>query len=866
MTALRVSAGALHLNGGSIRAAGGGSVELGLERAQIIIPADKVDGSTTESTPPVVASVAIVSPAPGGSYRSGDRVSVEVGFSEPVVVTGRPQLALRIGAASRTASTAGGARRAPEVITFTYTLRSGDPGDEGIGVPADALRLNGGSIRDGAGNDADLSSSAVLPAVAGAADPGAQLGCKQPRLSGRSGLSAARAGLQIASAGGGSATASPGFDVTLELDENRDGSGQPVELGCVAVAEPGRQFSYAIADGDRARFAVGAADGLLRYIGTGEEVARTPEYLLTVTATPHDRGAAIDLSVRIVIVQIDDDGVVTLSTRQPLVGEAVTAALADHDGVQSGSAVWQWWRRTGPSGEWRAIAGATGSSYTPVPADGGHRLQARVGYRDGYGAQTAASAQTEAVDLQPARRERMLQVGLAGLGRTVAATAVGVIGERFSAAMRAAGDPDAIDLSLALNGRPLALPVDGGVAARGAALAGVAEALGVRVQADGSVAVAAPSAAQLIANSAFSAGHGAVGARWGIWGSGDLSRFSADVDGFEQDATVLSGYLGADYRFAPNALAGLAASYSNIELTSVSEGDGEATLEGALVHLYPYGLWMPEPWLGIWSLAGFGLGTVDLTDAGGAMLRARCAPGSGQPAIVADLWSAGALSLAAISDGFVTGLTTDGRLTAVGAHAWRVRILVEAGLEWRTGDSRIDGLVELGGRLDGGDAERGLGAEVGAELSYAHTGIGLGLAGRGRLLLVHEDRDLRDWGAGVTLYWAPPNRGPGLAQSVAPTWGTSAGGTNALWRDGEAALAVGGAGASASASTPVPWLPEAVELKAAYGVLLPHGQGRLAPFAELVVQDAVAHRIRSGVTLDISGPAPNHELAIEADD
>ena len=103
-------------------------------------------------------------------------------------------------------------------------------------------------------------------------------------------------------------------------------------------------------------------------------------------------------------------------------------------------------------------------------------------------------------------------------------------------------------------------------------------------------------------------------------------------------------------------------------------------------------------------------------------------------------------------------------------------MLVEAGLEWRARASRFDGLVEFGGRLDGGDAERGLGAEVGAELSYAHTGIGLGLAGRGRLLLVHEDRDLRDWGAGVTLTWEPPDRGPGLALSVAPTWGTPAGG------------------------------------------------------------------------------------------
>ena len=51
----------------------------------------------------------------------------------------------------------------------------------------------------------------------------------------------------------------------------------------------------------------------------------------------------------------------------------------------------------------------------------------------------------------------------------------------------------------------------------------------------------------------------------------------------------------------------------------MSEGDGEVTLEGALVHVYPYRLWMPERRLGIWRLAGSGLGTVDLTDAAGTM-------------------------------------------------------------------------------------------------------------------------------------------------------------------------------------------------------------------------------------------------------
>ena len=488
------------------------------------------------------------------------------------------------------------------------------------------------------------------------------------------------------------------------------------------------------------------------------------------------------------------------------------------------------------------------------------------------GPQTAASAQTDAVDLQPARRERMLQVGLAGLGRTIASTAVGVIGERFSAAMRG-GDADAGAVELTLNGRSLALPAaaaaaqpgtaQAGTAQRGAALVEAAEALGVRVQADGTLAVDAPSLPHLVADSAFRAGHGPRGAGWGAWGAGDLSGFNTDVDGFEQEATVLSSYVGVDYRFAPGALAGLAGSYSYLELASTSAPDGEATLEGWLAHVYPYGLWMPEPWLGIWSLAGIGVGTVDLVDAGGAT-RGGILTWLGAAGQRAELWAAGPLSLAAKSDGFVTGLTTGGELPEVSAHAWRARALVEAGVAWRTGDSRIDGLVEVGGRLDGGDADRGLGAEAGAKLSYTHTATGFGLSGRGRMLLVHEAAGLRDWGAGLALTLKPAGRGTGLAMSVAPTWGTPGGAANALWRDGTLLTAHAAAAGSAPEPGAAPWLPEVVDLQVAYGVRVADGRGRWGPFAEVALQDAGPRRIRTGVTLDLSGPAAPHHLAIEA--
>ena len=442
-----------------------------------------------------------------------------------------------------------------------------------------------------------------------------------------------------------------------------------VELGCVAIAAPERRFTYAIAAGDAARFSVGVTDGSLRYVGSGEHAARTPEYALTVTAAPDDGGAALRVAVRVVIV----------------------------------------------------AAGA-----------------------------------------EAAHRARVVEFGLAGFGRATAADTVQVIGQRFALMRRAAAGLDAMDPAVTLHGRSLDLS-DTREQARGELVRGAAEALGIRARPGDEVVWQAPSGAQLLARSAFSAG----GARWGVWGSGNLSGFGGVADHLRQDGTVLSGYLGADYRFVPNALAGLAGSYATLDLTSAAAGEDDATLQGRLVHVYPYGWWMPEEWLGIWGLAGFGTGTAELTDGAGSV-RGDIRTWLGAAGQRAELWSGGGGSLAAIADGFVTGVDAAGELPDVQAHAWRARLMVEAGVDARLQDARLSGLLNLGTRLDGGDAGQGLGAEAGAEIGVTHVTTGLRLTGRGRLLLAHEDADIRDWGASTTLSWEPPDPGPGPAVSLAP--------------------------------------------------------------------------------------------------
>ena len=113
----------------------------------------------TDTTAPTVSSVAITSDTgDDGVYGIGDKIEVTVTFSENVTLTGSPLLELTIGSSARNAaykSTTG------SKVVFSYTVAVGNSDVDGISIAADKLSLNGGTIKDAAENDADLSHSAV---------------------------------------------------------------------------------------------------------------------------------------------------------------------------------------------------------------------------------------------------------------------------------------------------------------------------------------------------------------------------------------------------------------------------------------------------------------------------------------------------------------------------------------------------------------------------------------------------------------------------------------------------------------------------------------------------------------------------------
>ena len=89
-------------------------------------------------------------------------------------------------------------------------------------------------------------------------------------------------------------------------------------------------------------------------------------------------------AVTVNVTDVDEAGVISLSSVRPSKDSALTAMLDDPDGVTAGTALWQWERSTGRNA-WAVINGAATASYTPVAADTNTFLRVTATYDDEHG-------------------------------------------------------------------------------------------------------------------------------------------------------------------------------------------------------------------------------------------------------------------------------------------------------------------------------------------------------------------------------------------------------------------------------------------------------------------------------------------------
>ena len=110
----------------------------------------------------------------------------------------------------------------------------------------------------------------------------------------------------------------------------------------------------------------------------------------TETVPTIDARRSADVSV----LDVEEGGVVTLSTDEPETEMPLTATLEDGDGGVTGE-IWQWARSENGRTGWTNISGATSSSYTPTVADEDFFLRATVTYTDRRSAGRSAEAVTD---------------------------------------------------------------------------------------------------------------------------------------------------------------------------------------------------------------------------------------------------------------------------------------------------------------------------------------------------------------------------------------------------------------------------------------------------------------------------------------
>ena len=151
----------------------------------------------------------------------------------------------------------------------------------------------------------------------------------------------------------------------------------PVETYTANDPEGGKVF-WSLAGDAAGSFTI--TGGVLRF-NTSPNHEAAASYAVTVRAS--DGGTvAEEIEVTVTVTDVEEQGVVTLSSRQPLSGTVLTAtAPTDPDGA-TGEVTWKWETGRSRTGTFDVIDGENQIMYTPVDGDVGQYLQVTAIYTD----------------------------------------------------------------------------------------------------------------------------------------------------------------------------------------------------------------------------------------------------------------------------------------------------------------------------------------------------------------------------------------------------------------------------------------------------------------------------------------------------
>ena len=310
---------------------------------------------------------------------------------------------------------------------------------------------------------------------------------------------------------------------------------------------------------------------------------------------------------------------------------------------------------------------------------------------------------------------------------------------------------------------------------------------------------------ELLAGTSFAltaASRGPGGGFVSLWGRGTFSGFDGREGGLALDGQVTAGFLGADWSSGAdpktgvgNWTAGLAVGHSTgtggYRQGDCTPGDGAdapdcgGKVEAALTGLYPYAGVNLNERLSLWLATGWGSGEFTLRPDRSAALTAdldMAMSAAGVRGEVLRSEGGDGFSLTVKADARFTQTSTDaansahGNLAAAETETWLARAGIEGSraVALGNGGATLTPSFEVGVRLDGGDAETGMGADLGGGVAFADPKSGLSLDFGGHGLVVHEQSGFREWGASAAFAWDPrPETDRGLSLSLTRSWGAS---------------------------------------------------------------------------------------------
>jgi len=247
-----------------------------------------------------------------------------------------------------------------------------------------------------------------------------------------------------------------------------------------------------------------------------------------------------------------------------------------------------------------------------------------------------------------------------------------------------------------------------------------------------------------------------------VWGRGTFTRFQGrEVGALNFRGEVTTAMLGTDYRWQSGWLAGV--------LVAHSRGDGSfrvlnqsGPLQAALTGVIPYLSIQRVDW-GAWMALGYGRGQTEVE-----ALEGRLASVFGAAGVRGTWMSNGAAGLTVHGDVLITGAEVEEH--DVRGEVVRIRVGIEGAIQLH---ETIRPYVEANVRQDGGDAETGIGLELGGGVRLSSGRLRAEVRTHG--LVMHTADGFTEWGtSGVVQI----GRGPmGWALSIRPSWGLSHGGS-----------------------------------------------------------------------------------------